>query len=453
LLDTVRQYGAQRLREAGEEATLRNCHLAWFTAVVEQAEDPLWSPDQVVWFARLKAEEENLRSALEWSTQAPARSDVGGAAIDAGLRLGGALWHYWNLRGHLSEGRARILDLLSTGLGGPSTRAKAFHAAAYLSFLRGDREEASRLADETVAVGRRFVPPFLLASALVGQATNALMQGDAALATTLCEDGLAACREAGDRRGMYYALYGLMEVARTEGDLRRAVDLMEEAHALTREQGDPWSIAFALSILGHLVLLQGDPARAGEIQRESLALRHAIEDGVGIGRCLDGLGWVASAQGQPVRAARLFGAAEALHERVGAAPHLPWRTEHERHVGSAWSRLPEDAFAAAWAEGRALSLERAVAYALEVDEPATVGAPVPARRLHRGRPGGLSPRELEVVHLIVHGLTNRRIAEELVIAEWTVDSHVRHILTKLGFRSRAQVAAWAVEQGLVSPDP
>src|SRR6185503_3408592 len=125
LLETVRQYGAQRVREAGEEATLRDRHLAWFAAIAEQAEDPLWSPDQVAWFTRLTAAEDNLRAALEWSTQASARAEQGIAAIDAGLRLGGALWHYWNLCGHLNEGRARLLDLLATGLGEPAPRAKA----------------------------------------------------------------------------------------------------------------------------------------------------------------------------------------------------------------------------------------------------------------------------------------------------------------------------------------
>ena len=286
----------------------------------------------------------------------------------------------------------------------------------------------------------------MLASALVGLATGALIAGDPARATALCEEALAACRAAGERRGMYYALYGLMEAARFRGDLDHAISLMEEAHALTREQGDPWSIAFALSILGNLVLQRGDADRAGTLQRESLALRHAIEDSVGIGRCLDGLGWVASAQGQPVRAARLFGAAEALRERTGAAPHLPWRAEHERRVADAWMRLAEDAFAAEWSEGRALSLDQAIAYALASERAGPADTTAPTRPSQGVRPGGLSPRELEVALLIAQGQTNRRIAEALVIAEWTVDTHVRHILTKLGFRSRAQVAAWVAAQ-------
>jgi non-specific serine/threonine protein kinase len=159
-----------------------------------------------------------------------------------------------------------------------------------------------------------------------------------------------------------------------------------------------------------------------------------------------------------VRAARLFGAAEALRERVGAAPHPPWRAEHERWMATAWVELGEEAFAAAWAEGRALSLDQAIADALAAaapvtaDAPATAGAAAPPRPSPGAGPGGLSPRELEVTLLIARGHTNRQIAEALVIAEWTVDTHVRHILNKLGFRSRAQVAAWATERGLGGAD-
>ncbi len=451
LLETLRQYGTERLREAGEEAAVRARHLEWFAVLAERAEEPLWGPELITWFDRLKVEVDNLRAALEWSALAAARPQAEAAAVDAGLRLGGALWHFWDLRGHLSEGRLRVLELLATGAGAPATRAKAYHAAAYLTFLQGDPAEASKLVGEITALGPHSVHPFLHASALVGLALGALMAGDPARATAHCEEGLARSRQAGERRGMYYSLYGLMEVARAVGDDERAVALMEEAHALTCEQADPWSIAFALSILGNLVLRRGDAARAEALQRESLALRQAIDDAVGIGRCLDGLGWAAGAQGQSARAARLFGAAEVFRERVGAAPHPPWRAEHEQRVAATRAGLGEAAFAAAWAEGRALSLDEAIAYALAPEEPAPASDTLPARPSPRVGPGGLSPRELEVALLIAQGNTNRRIAEALAIGAWTVDTHVRHIMTKLGFRTRAKVAAWATEQELDAP--
>jgi predicted ATPase len=308
MLETRRQYAAEKLRQAGEEPKVRQRHLEWFAGLAEQAEELLWGPDQQVWFDRLKTESNNLGSAMEWSELASACLDQTDAAVRAGLRLGGALWHFWDLRGNLSEGQARLLALLKTNTDDPAVRAKALHAAAYLTYVRGNAAEGSRLAAQTVELGHLAVHPFLRASALVALALGKLMAGDPGGAAAQCREGLTHCRQAGERRGMYYSLYGLAEIARAEGDIERAVRLMEQAHELTLEQADPWSIAFALSTLGNLTLVLGDLARSRALQQESLELRYGIHDAVGIGRSLDGLGWVDSAEGQPARAVRLFGA-------------------------------------------------------------------------------------------------------------------------------------------------
>src|SRR5205814_417694 len=154
------------------------------------------------------------------------------------------------------------------------------HAAAYLTFVRGDAAEGGRLAAHSIELGRGVLNPFLRASALVGLALGKLLAGDAGGATALCTDGLAHCRAAGDRRGMYYSLYGLAEIARAQGDLGRAIRLMEEAHGLTVEQADSWSIAFALSTLGNLTLVAGDLSRAHALQQESLRRRYSMHDAV-----------------------------------------------------------------------------------------------------------------------------------------------------------------------------
>jgi non-specific serine/threonine protein kinase len=362
------------------------------------------------------------------------------AVIDAGLRLGGALWHFWDLDGHLSEGRTQLLKLLRTGVGSDAVRAGGFYTAGYLTYMHGDPATGSRLVDEALSRRRAFDYPFKIASALLGQVLAELMAGETDRAAALAEEGLLVARRAGDRRGMYFSQYGLAEVARVRGDYARAVALMEEAHALTVEQNDRWSIAFALSILGNLNLLRGDHVRANAQQSESLRLRHAIRDPLGIARSLDGLAWVACHRSEASRAARLFGAADGLRERTGAAPHPPWRVEHERYVAAARGQLGDREFTAAWTAGRAQPLESTIAFALEVDAPSTAAAVAGS--------DALSPREREVAILIARGHTNREIATSLVISEWTVETHVRHILTKLHVRSRAQVAAWAVERRL-----
>jgi predicted ATPase/DNA-binding CsgD family transcriptional regulator len=441
LLQTLRHYGAERLQEAGEVSTLRTRHLEWFAELAESAEEALWGSDQEVWFERLRVESNNIRAAMEWSVLAVSHPSLREAVIDAGLRLGGALWHFWNLDGHLSEGRAQLLRLLRTGVGSPAVRARGFYTAGYRTYMRGDPASGATLVNEALSRRRDFDFPFKIASALLGQALAELMAGDADRASALAEEGLLVSRRAGDRRGMYFSQYGLAEVARVRGDFARAVALMDEAHALTVEQNDPWSIAFASSILANLNLLRGDVDRAFELQQESLRLRHAIRDPLGIARSLDGLAWVASDRAQPTRAARLFGAADGLRERTGAAPHPPWRVEHERYVAATRAQLGNEAFTAAWTAGRAQPLEDMIAFALEAGALTAPPAVVVASE-------ELSRREREVALLIARGHTNREIASSLVISEWTVDTHVRHILNKLHMRSRAQVAAWAVERGL-----
>jgi non-specific serine/threonine protein kinase len=393
----------------------------------------------------LTQEWNNVRSAMEWSEAASAFPEYADVAIDAGLRLGSALWHFWDLRGQPSELRVRLLALLDSGKHRPFVRAKALHAAAYLTFMHSNAREGSRLAAEALALGAELADPFLRASASVGVALGMLRVGDAAGATRQCEQSLAFCRAAGDRRGAYYSLYGLAEVARAQGDIDRAIALMEEAHVLTREQADSWSIAFALSILGNLNLQAGDSARAEALQKESLALRHAIGDGVGIGHSLDRLGWVANVRGHALRAARLWGAGDAIRRRVGAAPHPQWQVELERHVTAVRTRLGDGAFDNAWAEGGALDLEQAVAYALgaEASESPRLTAASEPRSVDLAE---LSPRERDVALLIAQGATNRAIAEELVISERTAEGHVERIRGKLGFQSRAQIAAWVVER-------
>jgi len=240
-----------------------------------------------------------------------------------------------------------------------------------------------------------------------------------------------------------------------QGDHGRAGDLLTTALTVEEAQGDGWSKAHALAALGHLAQLRGDRERSAALRRESIRLRLELRDRRGLSDSLEGLAWTLSAQGHVERAARLLGAAEATRQMTGfalSAVHPYWAAERDREVAATRASLGEDGFAAAWSEGQAMPLDAAVAYALAADPspsvelPAALASPGP---VNRSAVRLLSGREREVVALIAQGHTNRQIAEQLVISEWTADTHVRHILTKLGFRSRAQVAAWATEQGLV----
>jgi non-specific serine/threonine protein kinase len=280
-------------------------------------------------------------------------------------------------------------------------------------------------------------------------------QGDHAAARPLFEESLAIRRELGDRQGIAESLNNLGEVAQAQGDHAAARALHEESLAIRRELGHRWGIAVSLNNLGTVAWAQGDHAAARALYEESLAIKRELGDKKDLAECLEGLAKVAGAQGQPQRAARLLGAAEALREAIGAPLPPADRSDHERSVAAARAALGEEGFGAAWEGGRVSSLEQAIEYALGTGT-AVAPPPTDADRQHAALERELariSRREQEVAALIAQGLSDRQIAERLVITEGTAGLHVVHILDKLGFHARAQVAAWALQHGLVAAPP
>ncbi len=237
----------------------------------------------------------------------------------------------------------------------------------------------------------------------------------------------------------------LAEVAQRRGEAEPAAARYAEALRLARRGGGLAELGRVLRRLGHHALRQGNPPRAAVLLREALA---RLRDGGALHNtlpCLVGLAGVAAAQRRGERAARLCGAATAaLGARFGRQQPLDAgdRADFARLVASVRETLSDPACRAAWAEGQALPLERAIEEALADD-----ASPAP---LHAGHAAGgpLSPREREVAALVAGGLSNREIATRLVITERTAEGHVAHILDRLGFRTRVQIAAWATERGL-----
>jgi non-specific serine/threonine protein kinase len=277
-------------------------------------------------------------------------------------------------------------------------------------------------------------------------------RGDHRRARAHFEAALEIRREAGDRPGVAASLGALSIAARLGGDYRRAVALAREAVALTRGLADPAGLAYRLYLLCLAATAVGDPALAREAGLEALALERELGTAENVARRLEGLAAVVHEAGGPgaaAGAARLLGAAAALREAIAAPPRNP--EAHRRGVEAVRAHLTPGAFARAWAGGRSLTPERAVAEAFppadgrawrrvqeQLAPPAPMsGAPAPA-------PGGLTRREREVAALVARGLTNREIAAALLVTGHTAERHVEHILGKLGLRSRTQVAAWAV---------
>jgi DNA-binding CsgD family transcriptional regulator len=234
-----------------------------------------------------------------------------------------------------------------------------------------------------------------------------------------------------------------------EGDYERGAALNEEAAALFRERGDKGGLLYAVDILGWVALLQDDHARAKTSYQESLTLCRELGDERIASESLEGLACVASSQGESARAARLFGAAEELRESLREAvaiQHNPeedaWRTPY---LSAARSRLDEASWEEACAEGRAMSMEQAIEYALSEQKPLTPPSPE-SDQPSSDEPPSLTRREKEIAVLVARGLTNNQIASKLIVSERTVDNHVRNILKKLELSSREQVAARMVGQ-------
>lgn len=444
LLETIREFAEERLEASGEACARRRAHAACFTALAEDVFPHTRGPDQVAWADRMDTDLENFRAALEWCT-APSTAADETERAELGLRLAHAVHRTW-----LQRGRAReTLRRLGAALAQPgaqrasAARARALATAALLSeWQAADDEAAARLARESVDLWRALGEPEGAADPLRVLADLTRRRGDEATARAQLEESLALSRASGDRSGVRWSLEDLADLAAGAGQAARAAALYEEALTLARGDGDDHSVAALLRSVGQLRVGSGDAAGAAQMLRESLGISVALRD-VNCGlRCLEALGRAELATGSAVRSARLFGTSAALRETMGVAVPMDERTEYDDTLEAMRRALGRAGYEAAVSAGRALAFEAAAAEALSAAESEI-------RPEARGRPAEekLTRREREVAALVAQGLTSREIAARLVIAERTAETHVEHILAKLGFRTRAQVGGWLAEQG------
>ncbi len=442
MLETIRAYALECLAESGEAERIRQHHATFFLALAERAEPELATPHQVAWLDRLDREHDNLRAALAWSVE------VGD--VELGLRLAGAMYRFWDFRGFPREGRQWIAQLLAAAEAAPDSRvspavrAKVLTAAGRLAVVQGDHPAARSFLEESLAISRQRDDPAGIAWAIYGLAFLARVQGNYESARARYEECLALFEQLGDRSGTAEALHGLGVGAYFQGDLVEARALYARSLAVYREIAHPQGIAMSLNELGEVALRQGDYAAARRLEAESLTIAAEVGDRERVALALSALAAVAVAQDQPRRALKLAAAGTSLREAIDEPFSAAWHSIFEGWLEPARSALDEQIASTLWAEGRAMTMERAVMYALTSSEDDTATPEV-----HGGPPSGprpaLTPREREVATLVARGRTNREIAAELVITERTAESHVSNMLSKLGFRSRAKLAAWVVD--------
>ncbi len=449
MLDTIRHYARERLLASGEMEAVRQRHLAYYLELAEGAESKLMGADQVAWLRRLEVEHDNLRVALVAAQEQQAG--------EAGLRLAAALAAFWLRVGYLTEGSGWLERALAVGPEAGPVRIKALYQAGRLAQQGGDYEQGQALASESLDLSRELGDTQGVARAvgLLGWIAHA--QGDRDVACRLLEEGLALARQSGDERTVARTLLFLGDLRLRQGAPEEAAPLLQESLALYRRMGDRWSTAWALGGLGEVARLQDDALQAVAHLQSSLALYQQAGSRSEIPYPLEGLARTLAEQGQLQRAARLWGAAHALRQAVRARLQPSYEADDVPALEQARAALGGEAFAAAWAEGQAMTLDQVLALALaaEADAPAAPVPPslsptvdVPRPIYPRPPEHGLTPREVEVLRLVALGLTDAQVAEELVISARTVGKHLQSIYSKLDLSSRSAATRWAIEHHL-----
>ncbi|WP_327098161.1 protein kinase [Nocardia vinacea] len=433
MLETVRDYGRDKLHETGEYQDLRRRHRDWCQRLALEAEAGWISARQLDWAARLEREQPNLRDALEFC-----ESDDSTASAEAGLGTAAALLVFWIQRGLYGEGR-RWLDhaLAHPPAGSIPERVRALHAAAVMAMAQGDLDSAAGFVEQERALAQRAPTPLHQALAAFADGLLALYRGDLARATSRLERAVEMLSSV---RQEYWGYFGALTVLgwaySLQGDTGRAIECHEQILSITEACDESTFRSYALWGLGLAVWQQGQPARAQQLVEQALRINRRVRSPAVAALGLEVLAWIV-ADGDGERAATLMGAADQLLRSVVGGSVFPdlshYHDECDRMVRRA---LGERGFDAALRRGQAMGMNAAVAYALG-EQPA--GTP-------RASDQKLTKRERQIAGLVAQGLTNKQIAAKLVISQRTAQGHLEHILSKLGFTSRAQIAAWMVEE-------
>ncbi|AHK35077.1 Serine/threonine-protein kinase pknK [Rhodococcus opacus PD630] len=432
LLETLRAYGREKAQQNDDYHDLRRRHRDWYRQLARTAEDEFIGPRQLQWMERLSSEQPNLRDAMDFCL---AESDA-----DAGLQIATPLLQLWGSRGQLSEARRWLDQFLSLWKERPTiTYIRALYADCLMSEQQQDHQRGAALVERARILADQMTDP--IAHAIVDHADGivGLFTGDLTRAASRLERAQPVLRQAENDLALRIESLTLLGLSYQLADTEphRAVECYEEVLAITEAHGESVYRSYALWAMAVAQWRLGDQRRATDLLEEGVRLARLVDDPVGCANCVEVLAWIAGTS-DPRRAGTLMGAAEALG-RVAGSPSvfvpdlLVYHDECER---SARRMLTEHAFEEARQHGRAMDLTSAASYALE-EHPRKPTSPGPAT---------LTKREKQVAELIAEGLTNKAIAARLVISQRTAQGHVEHILSKLGFTSRAQVAAWVVEE-------
>jgi predicted ATPase/DNA-binding CsgD family transcriptional regulator/transcriptional regulator with XRE-family HTH domain len=444
MLETLRQYGLERLEQLGEAKRIHARQLQWCRGLIESAAPEFWTRNQVLWLDRLEQEYANLRTAIVYTLARGGPSEN----VESALYILAVAWPFWDIRGHLRQAREwleRLLGLPSARAVTAEVRAQAVLAMGWLSYGLGDLTAALAWMNQAHEMWTALGSRYGLAWSAAMQGLVAFNLGDTERAENLFRTAAATGQHTGDALLMAWAAFGQAHLRLLAGETREAIELLEAALHADSTQFGPVGKAFGLFSLGQSFFVAGDRGRAEALTRECLALRWAAQDLRALPETLEALAAFAAADGSHERAARLFAGGEVARQLTGTQLH-PW-LQARRDAGRAAVReaLGSATFDQLWSDTEHVPLSRTIESVLVEAQPTR--SPL----LHEfDSAAPLTPREREVAAKLARGMSNREIASDLVISERTAEAHVEHIRNKLQVSTRGQIAVWAAQHGLLA---
>jgi DNA-binding CsgD family transcriptional regulator/tetratricopeptide (TPR) repeat protein len=437
MLETVRAFGIEQLDAHSESVGMRDAHARWLQEVSRNAFEEQYGPLQAKWTSFIETEIENFRSALGWL--------IGREDADGSSRLILALTRHWEIRSNLVEGWswcARGLAIDATNFD-PELRARLLTGSGWLRLLQGDHENARPLLEQGRAQGDASGDGYAASQARHVLGLLEERQGNLPAAIELYEEALAYYDASGQENWRAYAWNSLGHAEFQQGLHEAAQEHFELSDAAFARVGNTQGRAHVLLNLGRSARCRGELADAQRLLRLALMLSWEHQHVRLIAGCLRGIARVDLETGRWQDATRLLGCYERLQEVTGVPFHRHMAS-YDQATAVLKSKLGPTEFDRTWTAGRETPLEIVVQGVLE--RPGSTGDP--SSSLPSGYEG-LTPREMEVLRLICHGRSNREIGDVLFISERTAQTHVQHILNKLGVNTRAAAAAYAATQGLL----
>jgi len=429
LLETVREYGLNRLRASGELPIVRNRHRDWYAKLAADAKSGLENGTQVKWYRRLQIEHPNLRAALDYCAATPQSATVG-------LQMAADLQHYWVMTGSFSEGRRWVRQLLVSAPDAPE-RIGGLTVGGKLAVLQADASDGLAQLTEARELAVALGAEGKLADIAHTEGIASLFWGEPGAALAHFAEALDAHKAAGNHFGIMLALIQSATARSMLGETSHALELCDECLEISTRHDDRWCAAMAMWTQALLWWQWGDHRRAESLARESLRIKEEFGDRLGMAMAMELLAWVAEKQQRYRRAAELLGVIETARRTVGSTSLFKHLAQgHAECEQRSQAALGVQAWEASVQRGRELDFEAAVTMALRRASSTVSPSPIPRAE------GELTTREHEIAVLVAEGLSNRDIAAKLVISPRTAEKHVEKILTKLGLHTRTQIGVW-----------